>query len=34
VQIERFNPLQPESPPALPRGMKNADYERVGDGEH
>jgi hypothetical protein len=34
VQIERFNPLQPESPPPLPRGMKNADYERVGDDGH
>jgi hypothetical protein len=34
VQIERFNPLQPEPPPPLPRGMKNADYERVGDGGH
>jgi hypothetical protein len=34
VQIERFNPLQPETPPPLPRGMKNADYERVGDGGH
>lgn len=33
VQIERFNPLVPEPPPALPRGMKNANYERVGDGE-
>jgi hypothetical protein len=34
VQIERFNPLQPEPRPALPRGMKNADYERVGEGGH
>ena len=34
VQIERFNPLVPEPPPALPRGMKNADYERVGVGGH
>ena len=34
VQIERFNPLQPEPPPTLPRGMINAEYERVGDGEH
>ncbi len=34
VQIERFNPLQPESPPPLPRGMKSADYERVKDGGH
>lgn len=34
VQASRFNRLKPEPPPALPRGMKNADYERVGDGEH
>jgi len=34
VQAARFNRLKPEPPPALPRGMKNADYERVGDGEH
>jgi hypothetical protein len=33
VQITRFNRLKPEPRPALPRGMKNADYERVGDGE-
>ncbi len=34
VQATRFNRLKPEPPPALPRGMKNANYERVGDGEH
>lgn len=34
VQITRFNRLKPEPRPALPRGMKNADYERVGDGGH
>lgn len=34
VQEARFNRLKPEPPPALPRGMKNADYERVGNGEH
>jgi len=33
VQVARFNQLKPEPRPALPRGMKNADYERVGDGE-
>lgn len=30
VQKSRFNKLRPEPPPALPRGMKNADYEREG----
>ena len=34
VAEHRFNPLKPESGPPLPRGMKNADYERVGEGEH
>jgi len=34
VQAARFNRLKPEPPPALPRGMKNADYERAGDGKH
>jgi len=34
VQASRFNRLKPEPPPALPRGMKNADYERVGEGGH
>ncbi len=34
VQTARFNRLKPEPPPPLPRGMKNVDYERVGDGEH
>jgi len=33
VQVARFNPLKPEPRPALPRGMKNADYEQVGDGK-
>jgi hypothetical protein len=32
VQKSRFNRLKPEPPPPLPRGMKNADYERAGDG--
>ncbi|MBI3902394.1 MAG: hypothetical protein HY306_05540 [Nitrosomonadales bacterium] len=34
VQKARFNQLKPESPPPLPRGMKNADYERAGDAKH
>ena len=34
VQTARFNRLKPEPPPPLPRGMKNADYERIGDGGH
>jgi hypothetical protein len=34
VQVARFSGLKPEPPPALPRGMKNADYERVGHGGH
>jgi hypothetical protein len=34
VQIERFNPLQPEPPPPLPRGMTSAAYERSGEGGH
>jgi hypothetical protein len=34
VGVHRFNPLKPESGPPLPRGMKNADYERGGQGEH
>ncbi len=34
VQVNRFNPLKPEPPPALPRGMKNANYERTDEGKH
>lgn len=34
VQKERFNRLKPEPPPALPRGMTSAAYERAGDGGH
>ena len=34
VQVNRFNPLNPETPPPLPRGMKNADHERAGHGAH
>ena len=34
VGMHRFNPIKVESGPPLPRGMKNADYERVGHGEH
>ena len=33
VQKSRFNRLQPEPPPPLPRGMTSAAYERVGEGE-
>jgi hypothetical protein len=33
VGVHRFNPLKPEPRPPLPRGMRNADYERVGEGE-
>ncbi|HTN95215.1 MAG TPA: hypothetical protein VMJ33_11590 [Gallionella sp.] len=33
VQIERFNPLQPEPPPPLPRGMTSAAYERIGESK-
>ena len=33
VQVARFNPLKPEPRPALPRGMKNTDFGRVGDGK-
>jgi len=32
VQKARFNQLKPEPPPALPRGMTNASYERDRDG--
>ncbi|XOF33236.1 MAG: hypothetical protein ACL93V_14700 [Candidatus Electrothrix sp. YB6] len=31
VQEHRFNPIQPEPPPALPRGMSKGDYEGAGD---
>jgi len=34
VQASRFNRLKPEPPPALPRGMTSAAYERAGDGGH
>ncbi len=34
VQVIRFNRLKPEPPPPLPRGMKNADYERVKEDGH
>jgi hypothetical protein len=34
VQKERFNRLKPEPPPALPRGMTNANYERAKEGQH
>jgi len=34
VQVNRFNPLKPEPPPPLPRGMTNANYERDKDGQH
>ncbi len=27
VQIHRFDPIKPEAPPELPRGMNNADHE-------
>lgn len=32
VEIHRFDPINPEPPPPLPRGMKSADYERRGHG--
>lgn len=34
VQISRFNPINPEPPPPLPRGMKNANFERADNGVH
>lgn len=34
VQKSRFNRLKPEPPPALPRGMTNANYERAKEGQH
>lgn len=34
VQINRFDPIKPESPPSLPRGMSSAGYERVEHGVH
>jgi len=34
VQVSRFNRLKPEPPPALPRGMTNANYERAEEGRH
>jgi len=33
VQTRRFNPLTPEPPPPIPRGMKNVNHERIGHGE-
>lgn len=29
VQLHKFDPIQPEPAPALPRGMKNADHDRI-----
>ena len=34
VQMIRFNPINPEPPPPLPKGMKNADFERAGHDVH
>ena len=34
VQMIRFNPINPEPPPPLPKGMKNADFERAGHDIH
>jgi hypothetical protein len=34
VQINRFNPINPEAPPPLPKGMKNANFERAGHEVH
>lgn len=34
VQVNRFNPIEPENPPPLPRGMKNANHERHDAGGH
>lgn len=33
VQTRRFNPITPEPAPPIPRGMKNANHERIGHGE-
>jgi len=32
VQKHRFDPIKPEAPPELPRGMKNAKHEQGGHG--
>ncbi len=32
VQLHKFDPIQPEPAPALPRGMKNADHDRIERG--
>ena len=34
VQMIRFNPINPEPPPPLPKGMKNANFERAGHEVH
>jgi len=34
VQVNRFNPISPEPPPPLPKGMQSANHERVGHGIH
>jgi hypothetical protein len=34
VQINRFDPIKPESPPPLPKGMESASYERVEHDVH
>lgn len=34
VQINRFDPINPEPPPPPPRGMINANYERNEHGSH
>lgn len=34
VQVKRFQPLQPELAPVLPKGMKNADHEKGHGGGH
>lgn len=34
VQTIRFNPINPEPPPPLPKGMKNADFERAEHEVH
>ncbi len=30
VQLNRFDPIKPELPPPLPKGMNSSDYERIG----
>lgn len=34
VQTHRFDPIRPEAPPELPRGMKNTDHELGVKGAH